>query len=234
MASQHGPTKLSILGRESIIIDYEIWGDFITRDLLENVASSTYVLVTDTNIHDRYVPGFEAAFAETSKALRADASLHTYQIPPGESSKSRSTKETIEDWMLAHQDPPFDTKTVVIALGGGVIGDLIGYTASTYKRGVRFVQVPTTLLAMVDSSIGGKVAVDTPAGKNLIGAIWQPTRIYMDLNFLRTLPAREIINGMAEVVKVRSSVRVLVHTANVTTDGCNMGRRELCQAGEGL
>ena len=210
MAPDHDPTKLSILGRESIIIDYGIWGDFVARDLLESVVSSSYVLVTDTNIHDRYVPRFEAAFAETAKAFKADASLHTYQIPPGESSKSRSTKEAIEDWMLTHQDPPFDTKTVVIALGGGVIGDLVGFIAATYKRGVRFVQVPTTLLAMVDSSIGGKVAVDTPAGKNLIGAIWQPTRIYMDLNLLRTLPTREIINGMAEVIKVHCGTKAFV------------------------
>lgn len=91
--------------------------------------------------------------------------------------------------------------TVIVALGGGVIGDMIGYVAATFMRGVRFVQVPTTLLAMVDSSIGGKTAIDTPMGKNLIGAFWQPLRIYIDLAFLETLPAREFINGMAEVVK---------------------------------
>lgn len=91
--------------------------------------------------------------------------------------------------------------TVIIALGGGVIGDMIGYVAATFMRGVRFVQVPTTLLAMVDSAIGGKTAIDTPLGKNLIGAFWQPKRIYIDLKFLETLPVREFINGMAEVVK---------------------------------
>src|SRR5204863_5158344 len=91
--------------------------------------------------------------------------------------------------------------TVVIALGGGVIGDVIGYVAATYMRGIRFVQVPTTLLAMVDSSVGGKTAIDTPAGKNLVGAFWQPERIYIDLQFLETLPRRQFINGMAEVVK---------------------------------
>ena len=83
-----------------------------------------------------------------------------------------------------------------------VIGNLTGYVAATYMRGVRYVQVPTTLLAMVDSSIGGKTAIDTPLGKNLIGAIWQPSRIYIDLEFLDTLPEREFINGMAEVIKV--------------------------------
>jgi len=79
---------------------------------------------------------------------------------------------------------------------------MIGFVAATYMRGVKFVQVPTTLLSMVDSSIGGKTAIDTPAGKNLVGAFWQPERIYIDLQFLESLPKREIINGMAEVIKV--------------------------------
>ncbi|KAJ5676826.1 uncharacterized protein N7477_002459 [Penicillium maclennaniae] len=126
--------------------------------------------------------------------------LLVYNAAPGESSKSRSTKADIEDWMLS-QSPPCGRDTVVIALGGGVIGDLTGFIAATYMRGVRYVQVPTTLLAMVDSSIGGKTAIDTPLGKNLIGAIWQPSRIYIDLEFLETLPTREFINGMAEVIK---------------------------------
>lgn len=90
---------------------------------------------------------------------------------------------------------------MIIAMGGGVIGDMIGYVAATFMRGVRFVQVPTTLLAMVDSSIGGKTAIDTPHGKNLIGAFWQPERIFVDLRVLQTLPEREFVNGMAEVIK---------------------------------
>ncbi len=124
--------------------------------------------------------------------------LLTYQIPPGETSKSRSTKAAVEDWLLSHGCV---RDTVIIALGGGVIGDMIGYVAATYMRGIKFVNVPTTLLAMVDSSIGGKTAIDVPAGKNLIGAFWQPEKIYIDLQFLETLPKREVINGMAEVVK---------------------------------
>ncbi|KAJ1940180.1 3-dehydroquinate dehydratase (3-dehydroquinase), partial [Linderina macrospora] len=90
---------------------------------------------------------------------------------------------------------------MVLALGGGVIGDLVGFVAATFMRGVPFVQIPTSLLAMVDSSIGGKTAIDTPAGKNLVGAFWQPKRIFMDMAVLSTLPAREFSNGMAEVVK---------------------------------
>lgn len=92
--------------------------------------------------------------------------------------------------------------SVLIAVGGGVIGDMAGFIAATFMRGIKFVQVPTTLLAMVDSSIGGKTAIDVPLGKNLIGAFWQPQRIFVDLAFLETLPEREFINGMAEIIKV--------------------------------
>ena len=197
------PTKVSILGRENIIVDYEIWGSFVAHDLLANVSSSTYVLITDTNLYNLYVPTFVAAFNDVTLQVGADSRLLTYKIPPGETSKSRATKANIEDWMLSEaRDPPCDTKTVIIALGGGVIGDMIGFVASTFKRGIRFVQVPTSLLAMVDSSIGGKTAIDTDAGKNLIGAFWQPERIFIDLQFLNSLSTRDFINGMAEVIKV--------------------------------
>lgn len=204
MEGSQQAAQVSILGKESIVIDYHIWGSYIIQDLLSNVQSSTYVLITDTNLFNTYVPSFAAAFDDAVMRNGVDFRLLTYQIPPGETSKSRSTKASIEDWMLSEaRDPPCDTSTVIIALGGGVIGDMIGFVAATYKRGVRFVQVPTSLLAMVDSSIGGKTAIDTPAGKNLIGAFWQPQRIYIDLEFLNTLPTREFINGMAEVIKVR-------------------------------
>ncbi|KAI4145578.1 MAG: hypothetical protein LQ340_006228 [Diploschistes diacapsis] len=206
MGQNTQPTIVQILGKDSIRVDYNIWGEYILKDLLTNVKALTYVLVTDTNLYGRYVPAFSKSFHAVAEALRTEAYLHTYQIPPGETSKSRDTKAAIESWMLSSErDPPCDTKTVMIALGGGVIGDLIGFTAATFKRGIRVVQVPTTLLAMVDSSIGGKTAIDTPEGKNLIGSFHQPTRIYMDLSFLQTLPEREFINGMAEVVKVRVS-----------------------------
>ncbi|MCJ1422013.1 3-dehydroquinate dehydratase (3-dehydroquinase) [Xylographa parallela] len=204
MTHNHTATRVSILGKENIIIDYDIWGSFIIQDLLTNVSSSTYVLITDTNLYKQYSEPFSTAFEAYVSELDVDARLLQYAISPGETSKSRATKASIEDWMLSEErDPPCDTKTVIIALGGGVVGDMIGFVASTFKRGVRFVQVPTSLLAMVDSSIGGKTAIDTVAGKNLIGSFWQPQRIYIDLQFLNTLPAREFINGMAEVVKVR-------------------------------
>ena len=193
-----GPTRISVLGSDSIIVDHGIWKSFVPGDLLENLKSSTYVLITDTNLYDRYVPSFERLFAEAAQSGNPEVRLLTYTIPPGETSKSRETKAGIEDWMLSNQ---CTRDTVIIALGGGVIGDMIGYVAATFMRGVRFVQVPTTLLSMVDSSIGGKTAIDTPMGKNLIGSFWQPRRIYIDLAFLETLPVREFINGMAEVIK---------------------------------
>jgi len=186
------------LGREDIIVDFDIWRSFVVEDLLSNLKSSTYVLITDTNLSPLYVPGFQQAFTNSAPAGDSQPRLLTYEIPPGEISKGRETKAEIEDWMLSQQ---CTRDTVIIALGGGVIGDMIGYVAATFMRGVRFVQVPTTLLAMVDSSIGGKTAIDTPLGKNLIGAFWQPQRIYIDLRFLETLPVREFINGMAEVIK---------------------------------
>ncbi|RKU44750.1 3-dehydroquinate dehydratase (3-dehydroquinase) [Coniochaeta pulveracea] len=198
--SGSGPTRIAILGKEDIIVDHGIWLNFVTHDLLENLASSTYLVITDTNLFPLYVPRFQKVFEDAvSKANKSESvRLLTYAIPPGENSKSRETKAEIEDWMLSQQ---CTRDTVIVALGGGVIGDMIGYVAATFMRGVRFVQVPTTLLSMVDSSIGGKTAIDTPMGKNLVGAFWQPRRIYIDLAFLDTLPVREFINGMAEVIK---------------------------------
>ncbi|PGH09394.1 pentafunctional AROM polypeptide [Helicocarpus griseus UAMH5409] len=194
------PTKISILGRESIVADFGIWRNYVAKDLLSSCPSSTYILISDTNLTPLYLADFQKAFEDAAADISPKPRLLTYEIPPGESSKSRQTKADIEDWMLTRQ-PPCGRDTVIIALGGGVIGDLIGFVAATYMRGVRFVQVPTTLLAMVDSSIGGKTAIDTPNGKNLIGAIWQPQKIYLDMEFLNTLPEREFINGMAEVIK---------------------------------
>lgn len=228
------PTRVSILGKEDIVVDYNIWGSYIVHDLLTNVPSSTYVLITDTNLFGRYVPAFIECFENAVQETSTDSRLLTYQIPPGETSKSRATKAEIEDWMLSDErDPPCDTKSVIIALGGGVIGDMIGFAAATFKRGIKFVQVPTSLLAMVDSSIGGKTAIDTPAGKNLIGAFWQPAKIYIDLQFLNSLPTREFINGLAEVIKVRPAEKLSGSglRVTVTVDRCDLERTRVCVFG---
>jgi pentafunctional AROM polypeptide len=215
------PTKVKILGKDSIVVDYGIWQGYIAHDLLTNIPSSTYVLITDTNIAPLYIPAFQESFEREVSAQSSPARLLTYQIPPGETSKSRKTKGVVEDWLLSQG---CTRDTVVIALGGGVIGDMIGFVAATYMRGIKFVQVPTTLLAMVDSSIGGKTAIDTPAGKNLVGSFWQPERIYIDLHFLESLPKREFVNGMAEVVKVGNATSRLRQTVLNVLDCRYLGR----------
>ncbi len=192
-----------ILGKDSIIVDYGLWRQYVVTDILRNIPSSTYVLICDSNLAKfDYVTQFKTRFEaeRESQGKRADeVRLLVYdQVKPGETSKSRKTKAQIEDWLL-QQGCTRDT--VILALGGGIIGDLIGFVAATYMRGVRFCQIPTSLLAMVDSSIGGKTAIDTPLGKNLIGAFHQPERIYIDLAFLETIDKRQVCNGMAEVVK---------------------------------
>jgi 3-dehydroquinate synthase len=119
-------------------------------------------------------------------------------LPDGEAHKDWHSLNAVFDHLLAQA---CDRRTVLFALGGGVIGDLTGFAAACYMRGVPFVQVPTTLLAQVDSSVGGKTAVNHPLGKNMIGAFHQPVRVLCDLDVLRTLPAREFSAGLAEVIK---------------------------------
>jgi len=119
-------------------------------------------------------------------------------IPDGEQSKSLDWANAIYTALLTNA---FDRSSALIALGGGVIGDLTGFAASTFMRGIPFVQVPTTLLAMVDSSVGGKTGVNHPMGKNMIGTFYQPKKVLMDLSVLATLPKQEFLSGMAEVIK---------------------------------
>jgi 3-dehydroquinate synthase len=132
-------------------------------------------------------------------ALRGKyAKIHTVVLPDGEAYKTWQTLNLIFDALLAHG---CDRKTVLFALGGGVVGDMTGFAAASYMRGVPFVQVPTTLLAQVDSSVGGKTAINHPLGKNMIGAFYQPALVVCDLDTLKTLPAREMSAGLAEVIK---------------------------------
>jgi shikimate kinase / 3-dehydroquinate synthase len=120
------------------------------------------------------------------------------EIPDGEKFKTLDWVNSIYTALLINS---FDRKSALIALGGGVIGDITGFAAATFMRGVPFVQIPTTLLAMVDSSIGGKTGVNHPMGKNMIGAFYQPKKVIMDLDVLRSLPKEEFLAGMAEVIK---------------------------------
>ncbi len=140
-----------------------------------------------------------ALHLETLKSKIEADELFVVTIADGEEFKNLLTVENILNELFEHQ---LDRKSLLIALGGGVIGDMTGFTASLYQRGIGFVQVPTTLLAQVDASVGGKTGVNNAYGKNLIGAFYQPEAVYIDTEFLKTLPAREFSAGIAEIVKM--------------------------------
>jgi 3-dehydroquinate synthase len=150
------------------------------------------VVITDSNVAERH--GIRAAAALAGGGRRVD----TVIVQAGETSKSVGESERLWQHLLHHAA---HRKTLVVAVGGGVIGDLAGFAAATYARGLRFIQVPTTLLAHVDSSVGGKVGINLPGAKNMVGAFWQPELVVIDLDTLRTLPEREYHAGLAEVVK---------------------------------
>lgn len=137
--------------------------------------------------------------ARLSAALQAAGiAAHPVIVPPGEPTKSWEGLADVSDRLLALE---LDRGDLIVAFGGGVVGDLAGFAAAIYKRGVDFIQIPTTLLAQVDSSVGGKTAIDTPRGKNLIGAFHQPRLVLADLDVLATLPDREMRAGYAEIIK---------------------------------
>jgi 3-dehydroquinate synthase len=149
-------------------------------------------VVTNTTVGPLYAAGVQAA-------LRAHyAQVDVLELPDGEAYKNADTLNLIFDALLQQAA---DRKTVLFALGGGVVGDMTGFAAACFMRGVPFVQLPTTLLAQVDSSVGGKTAINHPLGKNMIGAFYQPQRVLCDLDTLRTLPPRELAAGLAEVIK---------------------------------
>ena len=129
---------------------------------------------------------------------RAGLSVETLSFPPGERSKNQRTVDRIHDTLLRKL---FGRDTLIVALGGGVVGDVAGFVAATYVRGVPYIQVPTTFLAVVDSSVGGKVGVDTKHGKNMIGAFYQPRAVIADLSFMSSLSKAQIVNGLIEAVK---------------------------------
>ncbi len=150
------------------------------------------LIVSNTTVAPLYV-------ATLKSVLQAHhGQVHVVELPDGEAHKDWQTLNLIFDALLARA---CDRKTVLYALGGGVVGDMTGYAAASYMRGVPFVQVPTTLLAQVDSSVGGKTAINHPLGKNMIGAFYQPLRVICDLDTLKTLPERELSAGLAEVIK---------------------------------
>ena len=154
--------------------------------------ASRYAVITDSHVAQLY------GAALVRQVSGAGCHVEMFSFPAGEWNKTRETWTMLSDRMLAAQ---FGRDCAVIALGGGVVGDLAGFVAATYLRGVPYVQVPTTLLAMIDSSIGGKTGVDVPAGKNLLGAFHQPRLVAADLDVLGSLPPLQLAAGVAEAVK---------------------------------
>ncbi len=170
---------------------------FIGSDLLDNselsmqtCSSRRRVLITDSNVAQHYLSRVTKSF-EVAK-------LDQLILEPGESNKSIATLELIFDFLLDRQ---CDRKTIILALGGGVTGDMSGFAAACFQRGIDFIQLPTTILSQVDSSVGGKTGVNHPAGKNMIGAFHQPIAVIIDTKTLLTLPEREITAGIAEIIK---------------------------------
>lgn len=155
-------------------------------------AASSALIVTNTTVGPLYAQRLQSALQGKFKQI------HTVVLPDGEVFKTWQTLNLIFDALLSHG---CDRKTILFALGGGVVGDMAGFAAASYMRGVPFVQVPTTLLAQVDSSVGGKTGINHPLGKNMIGAFYQPLKVVCDLDTLKTLPARELSAGLAEVIK---------------------------------
>lgn len=165
-------------------------GEAATYAGLPRAASA--LIVTNTTVAPLYLQRVHATLAAQY------ASVHVVQLPDGEAYKDWQTLNLIFDALLQHG---CDRKTVLFALGGGVVGDMTGFAAASYMRGVPFVQLPTTLLSQVDSSVGGKTAINHPLGKNMVGAFYQPQLVVCDLASLDTLPARELSAGLAEVIK---------------------------------
>lgn len=153
---------------------------------------SAAVVVSNTTIAPLYAESLRSALAGRY------GRIYEVRLPDGEEHKNWQTLQSIFDVLLEHG---CDRKTVLFALGGGVVGDMTGFAAASYMRGIPFVQIPTTLLSQVDSSVGGKTGINHPLGKNMIGAFYQPRRVVCDLNVLGTLPRRQFSAGLAEVIK---------------------------------
>ncbi|MBX3658345.1 MAG: 3-dehydroquinate synthase [Ramlibacter sp.] len=187
------PHQVSInLGERSYAIQIGAGLLDVALDRCNLPPSSDALVVTNTTVAPLYAQKLIQAIGKNHERI------HTVQLPDGEVHKNWETLNLIFDALLQNG---CDRKTVIYALGGGVVGDMSGFAAASYMRGVPFVQVPTTLLAQVDSSVGGKTAINHPLGKNMIGAFYQPQLVVCDLSTLSTLPAREVSAGLAEVIK---------------------------------
>lgn len=173
-----------------ILIGADLLGRTATWQNLPSASQA--VIVTNQTVAPLYLDRLKDALSQRFSRVQSVI------LPDGESFKNWETLQTLFDALLQHA---CDRKTLMFALGGGVVGDMTGFAAACYMRGVPFVQVPTTLLAQVDSSVGGKTGINHPLGKNMIGAFYQPVQVVCDLSTLHTLPDREFSAGLAEVIK---------------------------------
>lgn len=174
-----------------IFVGSNLWDD-IKNHLKKHFSTYSIFVISDSIVAELHSQKIQSEL----KTIQGFRGILTF--PAGEQSKNRQAKENLENQLLKQKA---GRDTVLIAIGGGVTGDLAGFVAATLHRGVSLIHVPTSLLAQVDSSIGGKVGINHSMGKNLIGAFYQPNAIFIDINFLQTLPQEEFINGMAEVIK---------------------------------
>ena len=181
------------LGERSYLIAIEKTLERLPRELRKLDLGTEAAVITNTKV--------KSLFGKSVGYSLKKAGLKTrFLLVPG-TEKAKSLKEAMRLLALLSKMDGKGKRLCVAALGGGVVGDLGGFVASAYKRGIPYIQIPTTLLAQVDSSIGGKVAVDLPEGKNLVGSFYQPKLVYSDISFLRDLSARDFVSGLAEVIK---------------------------------
>ncbi len=179
-----GERSYAIAIGAGLLADASAWESLPRAQAALIVSNTTVAPLYAQQLHDALRPHYPQ--------------IHQVVLPDGEEHKNWQTLNLIFDALLQHG---CDRKTVLFALGGGVVGDMTGFAAASYMRGVPFVQVPTTLLAQVDSSVGGKTAINHPLGKNMVGAFYQPERVVCDLSTLNTLPARELSAGLGEIIK---------------------------------
>lgn len=177
---------------ENLLQNPDIFADFVTNK--NKSKNKKIMIVTNTTIEKIYLNTLQNTLAKITPKENIFATI----LPDGENYKNWETLQKIFDNLLANF---FDRKSLIIALGGGVIGDMTGFSAACFQRGVDFLQIPTTLLSQVDSSVGGKTAINHPLGKNMIGAFYQPKAVFADIKTLQTLPKREISAGLAEILK---------------------------------
>jgi 3-dehydroquinate synthase len=164
--------------------------DRVAAISVETTSAHRFAIISDETVRGLHAARVAGTFAQ--------ADVPVLVVPPGEVHKTRESWLRLTDQLL---DLGFGRDSAIVAIGGGVVGDLAGFVAATFMRGIAFVQVPTTLLAMIDASIGGKTAVDTPRGKNLVGAFHRPSAVIVDPKVLVTLPERELRAGLAEAIK---------------------------------